>query len=72
METMEAEIELPPILRQAFSRNPQAAEGWRRMTPAHRRRHLLGIFHYRPEARFRRIEKAIEDMMEYAQKTGRG
>lgn len=64
METMEAEIELPPMIRQAFMRNPRAAEGWRRMAPSHRRAHLLGIFYYRnPESRLRRIEKAVAEMM---------
>jgi len=67
METMEAEIELPPIIRQYMVRNPRAFEGWQRMPPSHRRMHLLGIFYYRnPEARLRRIEKAVEAMMEYA------
>jgi uncharacterized protein YdeI (YjbR/CyaY-like superfamily) len=67
METMEAEIELPPIIRQAFARTPQAAEGWKRMPPSHRRTHLLGIFYYRNlESRLRRIEKAITEMIEYA------
>jgi uncharacterized protein YdeI (YjbR/CyaY-like superfamily) len=67
METMEAEIELPPIIRQAFARNPQAAEGWKRMPPSHRRMHLLGIFYYRNlESRLRRIEKAMTEMIEYA------
>jgi uncharacterized protein YdeI (YjbR/CyaY-like superfamily) len=67
METLEAEIELPPIIRQAFARNPQAAEGWNRMPPSHRRMHLLGIFYYRNlESRLRRIEKAMAEMMEYA------
>lgn len=67
METMEAEFELPPLIRQALARNPQAAEGWKRMPPSHRRMHLLGIFYYRNlEARQRRIEKAIGEMIEYA------
>ena len=67
METMEAEIELPPIIRQAFARNPQAAEGWKRMPFSHRRMHLLGIFYYRNlESRLRRIEKAMAEMIEYA------
>jgi uncharacterized protein YdeI (YjbR/CyaY-like superfamily) len=67
METMEAEIELPPIIRHAFSRNPQAAEGWKRMPPSHRRMHLLGIFYYRNfESRLRRIEKAMVEMIEYS------
>jgi len=67
METMEAEIELPPIIRQAFARNPQATEGWKRMSPSHRRMHLLGIFYYRNlESRLRRIEKSIVEMIESA------
>ena len=69
METMEAEIDLPPLIRQALARNPQAAEGWRRMPSSHRRRHLLGIFFYRNlESRLRRIEKAILEMVEYAER----
>ncbi len=68
--TMEAERELPPILQIAFAHNPQAREGWERMSPARRRGHLLGIFYYRdPEARGRRVEKALQDAMEVAQKT---
>jgi hypothetical protein len=65
METMEAEIELPPIMKQVFARNPQAAEAWRRLTPLKRRSHLLGIFHYRTfESRLRRIEKAVAEILE--------
>jgi uncharacterized protein YdeI (YjbR/CyaY-like superfamily) len=63
METMEAEVDLPPIIRQAFLRNPKAEEIWQRMSPSHRRAHLLGIFYYRdPASRLRRIEKAIAYM----------
>ncbi len=70
LATMEAERELPPILQIAFAHNPQAREGWERMSPARRRGHLLGIFYYRdPEARGRRVEKALQDAMEVAQKT---
>jgi len=70
LATMEAERELPPILQIAFAHNPQAREGWERMSPARRRGHLLGIFYYRdPEARGRRVEKALQDAMEIAQKT---
>jgi len=69
MEAMEAEIELPPIIRQAFARNPEAAEGWRRMSPSHRRQHLLGIFYGRTfDARMRRLERAMVEMVEYAAK----
>jgi uncharacterized protein YdeI (YjbR/CyaY-like superfamily) len=67
METMEAEIELPPIIRQFLARNPLAAQGWKAMPPSHRRMHLFGIFHYRDmDSRLRRIEKAVNQMAEYA------
>ena len=34
LSVMEAEHELPPALQLAFSRDPRALEGWRRMSPA--------------------------------------
>jgi uncharacterized protein YdeI (YjbR/CyaY-like superfamily) len=72
METMEAERALPPLLEVAFRQNPKARAGWEGMPPSHRRAHLLGIFYYRnPESRARRVAKAVEAMVEYAEK-GRG
>lgn len=69
MATMEAERELPPILRIAFANNPRAREGWELMSVSHRRGHLLGIFYYRtPEARARRVEKMIEDAKTIAER----
>jgi hypothetical protein len=69
LEIMEAELDLPPLIRRAFDRNPQAAKGWKLMTPSHRRMHLFGIFYYRSfDARIRRLEKAIEQMAEYAER----
>lgn len=62
LATMEAERELPPILKAAFARDPRAFEGWQRMSPTQRRGHLMGIFHYRtPDARDRRITKMLEE-----------
>ena len=62
LETMEAERELPPLMKLAFARNARAQQGWQRMSPSRRRGHLLGIFYYRtPEARARRLAKAMED-----------
>ena len=62
MLAMEGEIELPPLLKVAFQRQPLAGEGWRLMTPVQRRRHLLGIFYYRtPESRQRRAQAAIDE-----------
>ncbi len=69
METLEAERELPPILKVALAYNPKARAGWERMPPGHRRAHLLGIFYYRnPESRARRVAKAVNMMEEYGEK----
>jgi uncharacterized protein YdeI (YjbR/CyaY-like superfamily) len=69
LSAMEAERELPPILQVEFSRNPRAHEGWRRMSPTHRRTHLLAMFYYRnPEARARRIAKIMEEAEQFAVK----
>jgi uncharacterized protein YdeI (YjbR/CyaY-like superfamily) len=62
LAVMEAEQELPPILRLAFARDPRALEGWNKMSPSHRRGQLFAIFYYRtPEARSRRIEKILQE-----------
>jgi uncharacterized protein YdeI (YjbR/CyaY-like superfamily) len=61
LETMEAEVELPPLINKALDETPYARRGWELLTPIQRRSHLLGIFYYRtPEARRRRMDKAIE------------
>jgi uncharacterized protein YdeI (YjbR/CyaY-like superfamily) len=63
METMEAELALPPIMQLAFRQNPKACAEWNRMSPSHRRAHLISIFHYRePEARARRLAKMVEEI----------
>lgn len=62
LSTMEAERELPPILKAAFARDPRAWEGWQRMSPTQRRHNLLSVFHYRsPESRDRRIARMLEE-----------
>ena len=62
MSAMDAERELPPILKAAFARDPRAWEGWQRMSPTRRRHTLLSIFYYcSPEARDRRIAKMLEE-----------
>jgi hypothetical protein len=67
LAVMEAERELPPVLQTAFARNPRALQGWMRMSPSHRRRHLFAIFYYRtPEARARRIEKTLQEASAFA------
>lgn len=72
MQTMEAERELPPVLQLAFRQNPRAREGWEKMPAGHRRGHLFAISSYRnPESRARRVAKAVEEMLDYAQKAKR-
>src|SRR5712691_1344936 len=67
LATMEAERELPPILKLAFARDPRALAGWQRLSPSHRRGNLLAIFYYRtPESRDRRIAKIIEEALVFA------
>ncbi len=62
LTTMEAELDLPPVLKLAFARDPRAYLGWQSMTPLQRRHHFLAIFYYRsPEARDRRIAKVLEE-----------
>ena len=69
LATMEAERELPPILKLAFARDLRAYTGWQRMSPSHRRGHLLAIFYYRsPDARDRRIAKLLEDALTFAER----
>jgi uncharacterized protein YdeI (YjbR/CyaY-like superfamily) len=64
MATMEAELDLPPILKLAFGRDPRAYQGWQSMTLLQRRQHLLGIFYCRtPESRDRRISKMLEEAL---------
>ncbi len=69
LAVMEAERELPPVLQVAIQHNPKAQAGWELMPPSHRRSHLLGIFYYsNPESRARRVAKAVEAMVEYAER----
>lgn len=69
LTTMEAELDLPPILRRAFSADPRAYQGWQSMTPLQRRHQLLSIFYYRsPESRDRRIAKMLEEALARAEK----
>ena len=71
LATMEAERELPPILKAEFVREPRAREGWESMSASHRRGHLLGIFYYRsPEARARRVAKTVQEAVEFAERGG--
>jgi uncharacterized protein YdeI (YjbR/CyaY-like superfamily) len=66
---MESERETPPILKAAFARQPMAEAGWKAMTAAQRRGHLLGIFYYKGvEARQRRAAKAMDAALKVAKR----
>ncbi len=66
---MEAERELPPALKLAFSRDPRAFEGWSLMSASHRRGLLIAIFYYRsPDSRARRVEKVVDEAIALAEK----
>ncbi len=61
METIEAEQELPPLIKSALAQDGKASRGWNLMTPIQRRSELMGIFYYRtPDGRARRLQKALE------------
>jgi uncharacterized protein YdeI (YjbR/CyaY-like superfamily) len=69
LSTMEAERELPPAFQIALAQNSLAREGWQSMSSKRRRGHLFGIFYYQsPGARARRMAKAMEDAVQFAQK----
>jgi hypothetical protein len=69
LSTMEAERELPPAFQIALAQNSLAQEGWQLLSPSRRRGHLFGIFYYQsPGARARRMAKAMEDAVQFAQK----
>jgi uncharacterized protein YdeI (YjbR/CyaY-like superfamily) len=73
LSVMEAEHQLPPALRLAFMRDPRALAGWKQMSRTRRRHQLLSIFHYRtPDARARRVDRAVEEAIAFAQKKSRG
>jgi len=72
MAVMEAEKDLPPAIRTALSHDPRSMEGWKRMSEARRRGHLMAIFYYRePKAQARRIAKAVEDAFQLAERAAR-
>lgn len=69
LAVMDAEHELPPVLQLAFARERRALEGWKQMSPSHRRGQLLAIFYYRtPESRARRIDKVLQDACAFAER----
>jgi hypothetical protein len=69
MEMRDGEMEPPPFLQAEFAHNPKAKLGWEKMTASHKRGHLWGILYYKsPESRKKRLQKAIDTMVKYAEK----
>jgi uncharacterized protein YdeI (YjbR/CyaY-like superfamily) len=61
LETMEAERDLPPLIKNAFAKDQKAFAGWKKMTALARRTQLLAIFYYRnPDSRARRLQKMLD------------
>lgn len=66
-ETMEAERDLPPMIKSAFARNAQARKGWDLMPQSLRRQYLISIFRSRfPETRARNLELTMRHCAQYA------
>jgi len=67
LNTMEAEVELPPLIEKAFRLRPKARAGWAKMTPTQRRQGLLAVFYYRtPESQQKRLDKLCGEAEERA------
>ena len=61
LNTMEAEVELPPLIARAFRQRPRAQAGWAKLTQHQRRSELLGVFYYQsPEAKQKRLDKLCD------------
>lgn len=70
-ETMEAERDLPPLLRRAFAGNARARQGWELMPQTRRRSYLLNLFRSRYlDTRARCLELMLEDFVRYADRRG--
>jgi uncharacterized protein YdeI (YjbR/CyaY-like superfamily) len=63
----EAELDPPPALKAAFTRNQQARRGWELMPQQSRRQHLISIFRSPyPETRTRNLEYAVRESARHA------
>jgi uncharacterized protein YdeI (YjbR/CyaY-like superfamily) len=66
MEAMEAELDPPPLMKAAFTRNAKARQGWELMPQSLRRQYLIFIFRTRyPETRARYIQRTVLDAAQY-------
>jgi uncharacterized protein YdeI (YjbR/CyaY-like superfamily) len=66
-ETMEAELDPPPLILSAFARTPRARLGWELMPQFLRRQYLIAIFRSRfPDTRARNLEFTLRQCEQYA------
>jgi|ERR1041385_4779599 len=66
-EAMEAELDPPPMIKSAFSRNDKARRGWELMPQSLRRQYLIDIFRSRyPETRLLHLENVLREAAQYA------
>lgn len=70
--TMEAELELPPMLAQPLRQTRYAMAGWERMTPNCRRTFLMAYFGARsPEARENQLVRIVDASVAKGEKLGK-
>lgn len=66
-EAIQAEIDPPPMIKSAFTRNVKARQGWDLMPQSLRRQYLIDIFRSRyPETRLLHLENALREAAQYA------
>jgi uncharacterized protein YdeI (YjbR/CyaY-like superfamily) len=72
METMEAELDPPPMIQSAFARNARARQGWELMPQSLRRQYLIAIFRSRfPDTRAHHLEFTLQQCVQYADRQGK-
>ena len=60
LSTMEAEVQLPPLITLALKKSGKARVGWEKMTAHQRRNELMAVFYYQtPESRAKRLGKMV-------------
>lgn len=71
LSTIEAEAELPPQVRVALERTPNAMNGWKLLTDGKRRMELMAYFYYHaPESRAKRLDKTVQLAVAAAERAG--
>jgi uncharacterized protein YdeI (YjbR/CyaY-like superfamily) len=67
METMEAELDPPPMIQSAFARNARARQGWELMPQSLRRQYLIAILRSRfPDTRAANLAHTLIEAAQYA------